>query len=445
MKRRTDRKGLGLWAAQEQDGGESRPVAAPATKSRGEDGRQAMTAMVRLAQIVERVARRERAPATDRKAATQRGRAGLRAEQRVVVKVSYSKHNGRASSGALRAHLRYVQRDGVSQEAERGVLYDSENDALLGVENLREWDRDPHHFRVILSPDNGHQIADFNAYVRSVMANVERQLGTKLQWVAVNHFNTDNPHAHVVIRGRTERGQVLRLPREFVKQGFRQIAQGVATEMLGHRRTRELVESAGRDVWQSRLTSLDRILFRSARQGRIDFRQRLSPFTEPYRQVMHARLHQLERLGVARRLAPDGAQWELGGDMIERLRALGERQDIIKNLHRAAGRQAYAAGELKAASVDGRGAYRVIASGRMGEGRGERFVVLEGPGGVMRYARPARVTGGGKELERGTTVRAGVDADGRIVLSRSRETQRKATPAAANEPRRSRRARAVRV
>jgi hypothetical protein len=215
--------------------------------------------------------------------------------------------------------------------------------------------------------------------------------------------------------------------------------------MLGHRRTRELVESAGRDVWQSRLTSLDRILVRSARQGRIDFRQRLSPFTEPYRKVMHARLHQLERLGVAHRLAPDGAQWEITSDMIERLRALGERQDIIKTLRRAAGRQAYAAGELKAASVDGQRPYRVVASGRMGSGRGERFVVLEGPSGAVSYARRVRLADGGKALERGATVRAGVDADGRLVLSRSRETQRKTTTAAGNEPRRRRRTRAVRV
>jgi type IV secretory pathway VirD2 relaxase len=444
MKRRTDRKGLGLWAAQEQDGDHPRSVAAPATKSRGEDGRQAMKAMGRLAQLIERVARREPTSASNR-SATGPGGAELRAEQRVVVKVSYSKHTGRGSRAALRAHLRYVQRDGVSKEAERGVLYDADNDSLLGVENLREWDGDPHHFRIILSPDNGHQIADFNAYVRSVMGNVGRELGVKLQWVAVNHFNTDNPHAHLVIRGRTEGSQVLRLPREFVKQGFRQIAQSVATEMLGHRRTRELVESAGRDVWQSRLTSLDRILVRSAREGRIDFRQRLSPFTEPYRQVMHARLHQLERLGVARRLAPDGAQWELGGDMIEWLRALGERQDIIKTLHRAAGRQAYAAGELKAASVDGKRPYRVVASGRMGEGRGERFVVLEGPGGAVSYARRVRIVGGGRALVRGATVRAGVDADGRIVLSRSREIQRKTTPVPGNEPRRRWRTRAVRV
>jgi type IV secretory pathway VirD2 relaxase len=444
MKKRTDRKSLGLWAALEDDD-EPRSVVAPATKSRSEDGRQAMKAMVRLAQIVERVAQREPKSGSNRSATTGRGVAERRAEQRVVVKVSYAKHTGRGSRAALRAHLRYVQRDGVSKEAERGVLYNADSDSLLGVENLRDWDGDPHHFRVILSPDNGHQIADFNAYVRSVMASVQGDLGTKLQWVAVNHFNTDNPHTHLVIRGRTESGQVLRLPREFVKQGFRQIAQGVATEMLGHRRTRELVESAGRDVWQMRLTSLDRILVRSARVSRIDFRQRLSPFTEPYRQVMHARLHQLERLGVARRLAPDGAQWELGGDMIERLRTLGKRQDIIKTLHRAAGRQAYAAGELKASSIDGQRPYRVVASGRLGDARGERFVVLEGPGGAVSYARRVRIAGGGRTLERGTTVRAGVDADGRIVLSRSREIQRKTTPAAGNEPRRRRRTRVVRV
>ena len=32
------------------------------------------------------------------------------------------------------------------------------------------------------------------------MAQVDRDLGRRLDWAAVNHHDTDNPHAHIVMR-----------------------------------------------------------------------------------------------------------------------------------------------------------------------------------------------------------------------------------------------------
>jgi type IV secretory pathway VirD2 relaxase len=34
-----------------------------------------------------------------------------------------------------------------------------------------------------------------------VMRQMEEDLGTRLDWVAVDHFNTGHPHSHVVVRG----------------------------------------------------------------------------------------------------------------------------------------------------------------------------------------------------------------------------------------------------
>jgi type IV secretory pathway VirD2 relaxase len=44
-------------------------------------------------------------------------------------------------------------------------------------------------------------MADLRAFTRELMADAERDLGTRLNWVAVDHWNTDNPHIHVLVRG----------------------------------------------------------------------------------------------------------------------------------------------------------------------------------------------------------------------------------------------------
>jgi hypothetical protein len=80
----------------------------------------------------------------------------------------------------------------------------------------KEWEGDRHHFRLILSPENGYDIADMRAYVRDVMQRVERDVGTKLDWIGIEHHNTDNPHAHILFRGKDEQGQDLILRREYI-------------------------------------------------------------------------------------------------------------------------------------------------------------------------------------------------------------------------------------
>src|ERR1700733_10756495 len=45
---------------------------------------------------------------------------------------------------------------------------------------------------------------------RELMADVEGDLGTKLDWVAVDPWNTDNPHVHICAESRrTARGSTV--------------------------------------------------------------------------------------------------------------------------------------------------------------------------------------------------------------------------------------------
>ena len=65
-------------------------------------------------------------------------------------------------------------------------------------------------WRLIVSPENASKL-DLMVHARDLVASMERDLGTRLEWVGVDHHNTDNPHVHILIRGLDERGWLSRL------------------------------------------------------------------------------------------------------------------------------------------------------------------------------------------------------------------------------------------
>jgi type IV secretory pathway VirD2 relaxase len=59
------------------------------------------------------------------------------------------------------------------------------------------------------------------------------RLGTRLDWVAVDHWNTDNPHVHVLIRGRADDGKDLVISRAYISRGRGEAAaEGRCTNSL---------------------------------------------------------------------------------------------------------------------------------------------------------------------------------------------------------------------
>jgi type IV secretory pathway VirD2 relaxase len=96
------------------------------------------------------------------------------------------------------------------------------------------------------------------SYVRRFMAQVEKDVGRRLDWAAVNHHDTDNPHAHIVVRGVDGDGLPVRFDREYIANGMRARAQELATLDLGPRTQLDLQRARSREVLQDRFTSLDR-------------------------------------------------------------------------------------------------------------------------------------------------------------------------------------------
>jgi type IV secretory pathway VirD2 relaxase len=240
----------------------------------------------------------------------------------------------RASPQSLAKHLRYIERDGVGRDGEPGRAYGPQTDeADLDAFKERCAD-DRHHFRFIVSPEDGAELDDLRTYTRHLMDRMEADLGTRLDWVAVDHWNTDNPHTHLIVRGRDDTGKDLIIAGDYIADGFRHRAAELATEWLGPRTELEIQQTLQREVEQERWTSLDRTLKREAGDDGLVHVERLNePRLQRQRLLLIGRLQRLQRLGLADEAQP--GTWAIHADAEKTLRALGERGDIIRTMQRA--------------------------------------------------------------------------------------------------------------
>ncbi|MGH6803371.1 MAG: DUF3363 domain-containing protein, partial [Methyloceanibacter sp.] len=254
--------------------------------------------------------------------------------RRVVIKARIVKIGARGIKAA-RLHLRYIQRDGVTREGTPGELYDATRDRTDGKEFLERAEGDRHQFRFIVAAEDAVEYEDLKPFTRRLLAQVEKDFDTKLDWVAVDHFNTGQPHTHVVVRGKDDQGQGLIIAREYISNGMRQRAIEIATLDLGPRTDLEIEQKLSAEVTQDRLTSIDRRLIRDvAERGSVAVSDSVASSHQRFRQTLRAgRLQHLRRLGLAEEVSP--GLWHLSAETDATLRRMGERDDIIKTMHRA--------------------------------------------------------------------------------------------------------------
>jgi len=242
-----------------------------------------------------------------------------------------------ASARSTQQHLRYIERDGVTREGGPGQLFDARSDRANGAEFERQGQDDRHQFRIIVSPEDGHDLSDLRAFARDLMSQAERDLGTQLEWLGVEHWDTDQPHVHMVVRGKDENGGDLLIAPDYIAHGLRARASELATAWLGRRTELEMRQSLAREVEQERWTSLDSAIRAQAVDQTITVRETAATADGRFRTgLLIGRLDRLTQLGVATKLAP--LQYRLRPDMEATLRSLGERGDIIRTMQRAMGR-----------------------------------------------------------------------------------------------------------
>ncbi|WP_024343458.1 relaxase/mobilization nuclease domain-containing protein, partial [Bradyrhizobium japonicum] len=306
----------------------------------------------------------------------------------VVIKTRVVRHTARAAP--LAAHLNYLRREGVTRDGEKARLFGPETDEVDGRAFAERCQDDRHHFRFIVSPEDAVDMADLKSFTRDLMGQMERDLCTKLDWAGVDHWNTDNPHVHIIVRGRAEDGQDLVISRDYIKEGMRARAADLVTQELGLRTDLDIRRNLERQVEAERWTQLDRQLVRDGRQtGAIDMA--IDPNAQPdeYHALKVGRLRKLETLGLADQVGP--GQWMIDAKAEATLRELGERGDIIKRMHRALtdrGIERGSAGYVLAAeSLDAPVIGRLVDRGLDDELKGSAYAVVDGVDGRTHHIK----------------------------------------------------------
>jgi type IV secretory pathway VirD2 relaxase len=194
------------------------------------------------------------------------GRAALGSRQarysrRVIVKARIVRHRcTRFRSAPLARHIAYLERDGVARDASDGIMFDARSDAADTERFAGRCEADRHHFRFMVSPEDAAELADIRTFTRELMADMARDCGTALDWVAIDHWNTASPHVHILVRGVADDGSDLVIDRSYITHGLRSRAQERVTLELGPRSEREIDVALRREIGAERWTSLDQRL-----------------------------------------------------------------------------------------------------------------------------------------------------------------------------------------
>ena len=306
----------------------------------------------------------------------------------VTVKARVVRHTAR--SAPLGAHLGYLRREGVTRDGEKARLFGPETEDADPKAFAESCENDRHHFRFIVSPEDAPEMVDLEGFARELVGQMGKDLGTKLDWVAVDHWNTQHPHVHIIVRGVADDGQDLVISRDYIKEGMRARAQDLVTQELGPRTDRDIQLALERQVEAERWTQLDRQLVRDAdRHGVID----LAPDPERQPDRFHAlkigRLRRLESLGLAHQVGP--GQWTMDEAAETTLREFGERGDIIKRIHRGLTERgierAIASYVLAGESLDAPVIGRLVDRGLDDELKGTAYAVIDGVDGRTHHIK----------------------------------------------------------
>ena len=294
------------------------------------------------------------------------------------------------TKGQWKAHGRYIARESAGGAALGQVMGDGAGRRSAPVEPARELERwqsegDPRLWKLIVSPEFGERV-DLDRLTRDLMERMEKDLGTKLEWVAVTHFNTEHPHVHIALRGIRDDKSALDLPRDYVRHGIRAIAEDLCTRQLGHRNHLDAMASERREIQERRFTSLDGAINRANSVEDPDFGSaehfliRRTGAGRAREQHIDARLLVLQQMGLAE---PAGTrEWMVRRDFETVLKAMQRTNDRQRML---ASHGALLSDERlplvvldlrKLKTLEG----RVLAHGEeeAGKGAGRHYLLLEG-------------------------------------------------------------------
>jgi type IV secretory pathway VirD2 relaxase len=322
------------------------------------------------------------------RAAVQANRLLTARSRGAVVKARVVRQGGR--NAPLATHLGYLRREGVTQDGEKARLFGPGGEEVDPKAFAERCEDDRHHFRFIVSPDDAVEMSDLRFFTQDLVGQMEKDLGTRLDWAAVDHWNTEHPHVHLIVRGVRDDGENLVISRDYIKEGMRDRARDLITQELGPRTDHDIRHAIERQVEAERWTDLDRQLARDGyRTGVIDMAP--SPDRQPdeFHALKVGRLRKLESLGLADQVGP--GQWALSEKTEATLRELGERGDIIKRIHRGLTERGIERGAanyvLAGESLDVPIVGRLVARGIDDELKGTAYALVDGVDGRTHHIK----------------------------------------------------------
>jgi type IV secretory pathway VirD2 relaxase len=314
--------------------------------------------------------------------------------QRCAVRITYTKNSTR---GQWRAHGRYVARESATHEGDpRAVGFNATEESIDIAARLevRQKANDERLWKLIVSPEFGDRL-DLKRLTRDLISQMETDLGTRLEWVAGAHFNTEHPHVHIALRGVAAETRPLRLSRDFIREGIRHITEDLCTRQLGYRTEFDAADAQRREVHQHRYTSLDRIIQRDADRAEAaqspfltvskdPSRAGLGPSASLIERRTAERLMVLESIGLAESAGPK--TWRVRRDFMNVLRAMQRSADRQKTL--AAHGALISDERLQMTVLDLRSLTalegRILVHGEE-ESSGRSYLILEGTDARLHY------------------------------------------------------------
>lgn len=262
---------------------------------------------------------------------------------------------------------------------------------------------------------------DLRGFTRDLMAEAQSDLGTELEWIAIDHWNTDNPHVHVLVRGKDDHGADLVIARDYISHGLRARAQELVAVELGPRQAHEIEAGLNRDVTAEHWTGLDAQLQRmAANDGMVDLRG--DPEARQgwaTRRHLIGRAQWLTRYGLA---AEHGAAlWQLKPYARATLNELATRNEILNRMARALPEGAERAADSfvingeKGTPVIG----RLLDRGLADELNGTAYAIIDATDGRVHHlttpsleatgdAKPGAIVEANPRTERSLIVRSDV-------------------------------------
>lgn len=332
--------------------------------------------------------------------------------RRVMIKARVHKLSG-GGGGSQRAHVSYLERDGAGKDREPAEFYNELEEGLDGQDWLKAHADDRHHFRFIVSPENGEKLQDLKPFVRDLVSQMEIDLETKLDWVAVDHYNTEHPHTHIVMSGKRDDGRDLVISKDYLSHGMRERGSALLTRELGLQSEQELSAKLSQETQALRVTRMDQVLLRETqRNGEIDL-SKLQRNRDHYR----ARLNKLRDLGLAKHLS--GSVWVIDEKLGTTLRAMEKSNEIAKRIERAVhakGLDRVSAHELAGSQSHQPVSGRLLKIGYANEIIDSRYAIVDGLDGRAHHFELG--TSYPKDLQAGDMIEIKPRSSGALEMDR---------------------------